>query len=154
MFDFSSTTVLDRGNLVSFRICHCAWLHPAFTVLCTTHPRFHLMAIFTRILGNKKIYLHFPSFIFLLRSVNDSYDTTYIWHGIQRHAYILVAVSAAWRQGFTVNQFSKFYPTFSTTQILAYLVHNMSRSQLYLGFGHIGWLSSFFRSVTFWRVYG
>ena len=29
-------------------------------------------------------------------------------------------------------------------QILAYLVHNMSRSQLYLGFGHFGWLSSFF----------
>ena len=30
------------------------------------------------------------------------------------------------------------------TQILAYLVHNMSRSQLYLGFGHFGWLPSFF----------
>ena len=29
-------------------------------------------------------------------------------------------------------------------QILAYLVHNMSRSQLYLGFGHFGWLTSFF----------
>ena len=29
-------------------------------------------------------------------------------------------------------------------QILAYLVHNMSRSQLYLGFGHFGWLISFF----------
>ena len=29
-------------------------------------------------------------------------------------------------------------------QILAYLVHNMSRSQLYLGFGHFGWLPSFF----------
>ena len=26
------------------------------------------------------------------------------------------------------------------TQILAYLVHNMSRSQLYLGFSHFGWL--------------
>ena len=25
-------------------------------------------------------------------------------------------------------------------QILSYLVHNMSRSQLYLGFGHFGWL--------------
>ena len=24
------------------------------------------------------------------------------------------------------------------TQILAYLIHNMSRSQLYLGFGHFG----------------
>ena len=30
------------------------------------------------------------------------------------------------------------------TQTLAYLVYNMSRSQLYLGFGHLGWLSSFF----------
>ena len=27
---------------------------------------------------------------------------------------------------------------FDIAQILAYLVHNMSRSQLYLGFGHIG----------------
>ena len=33
---------------------------------------------------------------------------------------------------------------FDTGQILAYLVHNMSRSQLYLGFGHFGWLPSFF----------
>ena len=33
---------------------------------------------------------------------------------------------------------------FDITQILAYLVHNMSRSQLYLGFGHFGWLLSFF----------
>ena len=40
------------------------------------------------------------------------------------------------------------------TQILAYLVHNMSRSQLYLGFGHFGWLPSFLRSITFWQVYG
>ena len=32
----------------------------------------------------------------------------------------------------------------NTAQILAYLVHNMSRSQLYLGFGHFGWLPSFF----------
>ena len=29
-------------------------------------------------------------------------------------------------------------------QILAYLVHNMSRSQSYLGCGHFGWLPSFF----------
>ena len=29
------------------------------------------------------------------------------------------------------------------TQILAYIVHNMSISQLYLGFGHFGWLPSF-----------
>ena len=27
---------------------------------------------------------------------------------------------------------------FDIAQILAYLVHNMSRSQLYLGFGHFG----------------
>ena len=33
---------------------------------------------------------------------------------------------------------------FDITQILAYLVHNMSRSQLYLGFGHFVWLPSFF----------
>ena len=33
---------------------------------------------------------------------------------------------------------------FDIAQILAYLVHNMSRSQLYLGFGHFGWLPSFF----------
>ena len=33
---------------------------------------------------------------------------------------------------------------FDITQILAYLVHNMSRSQWYLGFGHFGWLTSFF----------
>ena len=33
---------------------------------------------------------------------------------------------------------------FDIAQILAYLVHNMSRSQLYLGFGHFGWLDPFF----------
>ena len=33
---------------------------------------------------------------------------------------------------------------FDIAQILAYLVHNMSRSQLYLGFDHFGWLPSFF----------
>ena len=33
---------------------------------------------------------------------------------------------------------------FDIAQILAYLVHNMSRSQLHLGFGHFGWLPSFF----------
>ena len=33
---------------------------------------------------------------------------------------------------------------FDIAQILAYLVHNMSKSQLYLGFGHFGWLPSFF----------
>ena len=33
---------------------------------------------------------------------------------------------------------------FDIAQILAYLVHNMSRSQLYLGFGHFGWLPSIF----------
>ena len=33
---------------------------------------------------------------------------------------------------------------FDIAQILAYLVRNMSRSQLYLGFGHFGWLPSFF----------
>ena len=33
---------------------------------------------------------------------------------------------------------------FDIAQILAYLVHNMSRSQLYVGFGHFAWLPSFF----------
>ena len=33
---------------------------------------------------------------------------------------------------------------FDIAQILAYLVHNMSRSQLYLGFGHFGGLPSIF----------
>ena len=33
---------------------------------------------------------------------------------------------------------------FDIAQILAYLVHNTSRSQFYLGFGHFGWLPSFF----------
>ena len=33
---------------------------------------------------------------------------------------------------------------FDIAQILAYLIHNMSRSHLYLGFGHFGWLPSFF----------
>ena len=38
---------------------------------------------------------------------------------------------------------------FDIAQILAYLVHNMSRSQLYLGFGHFGWLPSFFGQYHF-----
>ena len=38
---------------------------------------------------------------------------------------------------------------FDITQILAYLVHNMSRSQSYLGFGHFGWLPSFFSQQLF-----
>ena len=42
---------------------------------------------------------------------------------------------------------------FDIAEILAYLVHNMSRSQLYLGFGHFGWLP-FFWSITVWRAYG
>ena len=33
---------------------------------------------------------------------------------------------------------------FDIAQILAYLVHNMSRSQLHLGFGYFVWLPSFF----------
>ena len=36
---------------------------------------------------------------------------------------------------------------FDIAQILAYLAHNMSRSQLYLEFGHFGWLPSFFWSI-------
>ena len=38
---------------------------------------------------------------------------------------------------------------FDIAQILAYLVHNMSRSQLYLGFGHFVWLPSFFGQEHF-----
>ena len=38
---------------------------------------------------------------------------------------------------------------FDIAQILAYLVHNMSRSQLYLGFGHFGWLPPFFGQQHF-----
>ena len=38
---------------------------------------------------------------------------------------------------------------FDIAQILAYLVHYMSRSQLYLGFGHFGWLPSFFGQKHF-----
>ena len=38
---------------------------------------------------------------------------------------------------------------FDIAQILAYLVHNMSRSQLYLGFDHFGWLPSFFGQQHF-----
>ena len=43
---------------------------------------------------------------------------------------------------------------FDIAQILAYLVHNMSRSQLYLGFGHFGWLPSFFScdQAALWMV--
>ena len=41
---------------------------------------------------------------------------------------------------------------FDIAEILAYLVHNMSRSQLYLGFGHFGCFPYFFRSITFWRT--
>ena len=35
------------------------------------------------------------------------------------------------------------------TQILAYLAHNMNRAQSYLGFGHFGWLPSFFGQEHF-----
>ena len=38
---------------------------------------------------------------------------------------------------------------FDIAQMLAYLVHNMSRSQLYLGFGHFVWLPSFFGQSHF-----
>ena len=38
---------------------------------------------------------------------------------------------------------------FDIAQILAYLVHNMSRSQLYLRFGRFGWLPSFFGQKHF-----
>ena len=40
---------------------------------------------------------------------------------------------------------------FDLAQILANLVHNMSRSQLYFGFGHFGSLS--FGPIRFWWIY-
>ena len=43
---------------------------------------------------------------------------------------------------------------FDIAQILAYLVHNMSRSQLYLVFWPFWLTLFFFRSITFWRAYG
>ena len=43
---------------------------------------------------------------------------------------------------------------FDIAQIMAYLVHNMSRSQLYLGFWPFWLTPFFFRSITFWRAYG
>ena len=38
---------------------------------------------------------------------------------------------------------------FDIAQMLTYPVHNMSRSQFYLGFGHFGWLLSFFGQYHF-----
>ena len=52
-----------------------------------------------------------------------------------------------WTPNELINYFDRLSPltaVFDTAQILAHLVHNMSRSQLYLGFGHFGWLPSFF----------
>ena len=49
-----------------------------------------------------------------------------------------------WLRGKTTTGSALDGAVFDFTQILAYLVHNMSRSQLYLGFGHFGWLPSFF----------
>ena len=43
---------------------------------------------------------------------------------------------------------------FDIAQILAHLVQNMSRSQIYLGFGHFGRLPYFFWSIPFWWAYG
>ena len=49
-----------------------------------------------------------------------------------------------WPRGKTTTGSALDGAVFDITQILAYLVHNMSRSQLYLGFGHFGWFPSFF----------
>ena len=46
--------------------------------------------------------------------------------------------------GKTTTRSALDWAVFDITQILAYLVHNMSRSRLYLGFGHFGWLTFFF----------
>ena len=43
-----------------------------------------------------------------------------------------------WLRGKTTTGSALDGAVFDITQILAYLVHNMSRSQLYLGFGHFG----------------
>ena len=58
-------------------------------------------------------------------------------------------------RGKTTTGSALYGAVFDIAQILAYLVHNMSRSQLYLGFGHFGWLLSFFFwSITLWQAYG
>ena len=49
-----------------------------------------------------------------------------------------------WPRGKTTTGSALDGAVFDIAQILAYLVHNMSRSQLYLVFGHCGWLPSFF----------
>ena len=49
-----------------------------------------------------------------------------------------------WQRGKTTTGSALDGAVLDFTQILAYLVHNMSRSQLYLGFGQFGWLLSFF----------
>ena len=49
-----------------------------------------------------------------------------------------------WQRGKTTMGSALDGAVLDFTQILAYLVHSMSRSQLYLGFGHFGWLHSFF----------
>ena len=48
------------------------------------------------------------------------------------------------QRGKTTNGSALDGAVFEFTQIPAYQVHNMSRSHLYFGFGHFGWLPSFF----------
>ena len=62
-----------------------------------------------------------------------------------------------WHRGKTTTGSALDGAVLDITQILAYLAHNMSRSQLYLGFGHFGWLPSAISIlsglwlITFWR---
>ena len=49
-----------------------------------------------------------------------------------------------WLRGKTTTGSALDGAVFDIAQILAYLVPDMSRSQLYLGFGHFVWLSAFF----------
>ena len=83
----------------------------------------------------------------------ETLSTTSVWYQIlEIIGCHFLKLLAAWSQFRAVNIKSNescriFYKkpvSGSIAQILAYLVHNMSRFHLYLGFGHFGWLPSFF----------
>ena len=61
----------------------------------------------------------------------------------------LVVGGHHWQRGKTTAGSALDGAVLDLTQILAYLVCNMSRSQLYLGFGHFGWLPSFWGQLHF-----
>ena len=61
-----------------------------------------------------------------------------------RNFYIFKQLSGNFKIWASVRRTRRTLFSDALAQILAYLVHNMSKSQLYLGFGHFGWLPSFF----------